>query len=167
MSELHTDRLTLREAATDDIDALHRLWAEPGVRRYLWDDRIIPRATAAEVVEHSIEDWEARRYGIWIVRTADERLIGFCGFRLAEWREAPELLFGLSKHAWGHGYASEAASAALSYIFDSLRLPEVVAATDVGNRASVRLLDRLMRFERRGKLNGLDTLFHTAIRHVA
>ena len=49
----------------------------------------------------------------------------------------------------------------LAYAFDVLACPHVVAATDVPNTASARTLERLgMQFERRGALNGLDTLFY-------
>ena len=49
----------------------------------------------------------------------------------------------------------------LSYAFDVLACSQVVAATDVPNAASARTLARLgMQFERRGTLNGLDTLFY-------
>ena len=76
---------------------------------------------AAEVVTCSDTEWRRHGYGIWTIRPdADSPLIGFCGFRAAEWRDAPELLFGLTCSAWGHGYASEAASAALRYAFDTL-----------------------------------------------
>jgi hypothetical protein len=39
----------------NDIDTLHPMWINPDVRHYLWDDAIIDRAFAAEVVESSIE----------------------------------------------------------------------------------------------------------------
>ncbi len=119
---------------------------------------------AAEVVTCSDTEWRRHGYGIWTIHPdADSPLIGFCGFRAAEWRDAPESLFGLTCSAWGHGYASEAVSAALRYAFDTLRSPEIVAATDGANCASIRLLDQLMSFERRGTFHGLDTLFYRAM----
>ena len=162
MNERHTDRLVLRPCADGDVEPLHRLWTEPDVRRFLWDDEEIPLEQAAAVVRQSHQDWRGRGYGLWTVRTADEGgLIGFCGFRPAEWRDAPELLFGLSRRTWGQGYATEAASAALDHLSGTLDLAEVVAATDVGNTASVRVLERLgMQLKRRGTLHGLDTLFY-------
>lgn len=162
---IRTKRLTLRPAGPSDVEALHALWTEPDVRRYLWDDLVIPRSRATEAVERSTSDWEARHYGIWAVHpAAGEPLIGFCGCRLAEWRDAPELLFGFTRRVWGQGYATEAARAALGYIFGPLRLAEVVAATDEVNSASRKLLDQLMTFERRGELEGLDTCFYDARR---
>ena len=159
--EIQTPRLRLRPAGEPDIEPLHRLWTEPEVRRFLWDDEVIPLDRARSVVLDSIEHWSSRRFGLWtLAPSADAPLVGFCGFRPAEWADAPELLFGLSATHWGRGLALEAARAAATYAFDTLGVTLVVAATDPPNTASVRVLERLgMRFERQGQLQGLETLF--------
>ncbi len=54
------------------------------------------------------------------------------------------------------------AETAAAYVFDTLHAPQIVAATDPPNTASVTVLERLgMRFERQGQLQGLDALFFT------
>jgi len=164
--ELHTARLHLRPYRLADIDALHRLWIDPAVRKYLWDDRIIPRETAAEVVAASLADWSIHGYGQWTVHVPEgHELIGFCGFRAAEETQTPELLYGLAPAYWGQGLATEAAYAVLCYGFERLGFARVWAATDPPNLASVRVMDRLgMQFDRRGTLNGLDTVFYSLSR---
>jgi ribosomal-protein-alanine N-acetyltransferase len=157
---LTSRRLTLHPLAPEHLDAMHALWTDPGVRRYLWDNLVISRERAAEVIAGSQADFAAHRYGLWsVVENTSGRIIGFCGLRSGDEEGVPELLYGLLPRYWGHGFATEAAQAVLSYAF-ALGYPEVVAATDVPNDASARVLERLgMRFTRRGKLNGLDTLF--------
>ena len=72
----------MRPFATGDIDELYRLWIDPGVRKFLWDDQIIPRETAVAVVESSIDSFETHGFGIWTICFKDDpRLIGFCGLR--------------------------------------------------------------------------------------
>ncbi|HKQ78375.1 MAG TPA: GNAT family N-acetyltransferase [Blastocatellia bacterium] len=79
---IETARLVMRPFATGDIDELYRLWIDPGVRKFLWDDQIIPRETAVAVVESSIDSFETHGFGIWTICFKDDpRLIGFCGLR--------------------------------------------------------------------------------------
>ena len=148
----------------DDIDAMHALWTDPTVRKFLWDGTVIPRERVAEVVEASEADFAARQYGLWaVIDNESSDIAGFCGLRASEhsWSTScPELLYGLWPRFCGKGLATEAARAVLSYAF-ALGHREVVAATDVPNTASVRVLERLgMTLERRAPLNGLDTLFY-------
>jgi RimJ/RimL family protein N-acetyltransferase len=156
---LKSRRTTLEPLTPNHIDIMHELWTDQGVRKYLWDGLVITRERAAQVVAASQADFAAHRYGLFaIVENTSGRIIGFCGLRSGE-MGAPELLFGLFPRYWGKGLATEAANAVLSYAF-ALGHPEVMAATDVPNDASARVLERLgMKLERRGKLNGLDTLF--------
>lgn len=156
-----TERLTLRPATDADVDTLHRIWTDPGVRRYLWDDKVIEREVAAEVVAASIADWRERGYGLWVVEDRDGNApIGFVGFRSSEEDPRPELLFGFLPTHWHRGIATEAAKAALAFAFDTLDCEEVWGATDPPNEASVRVMERAgMTFERRATLNGLDTVF--------
>ena len=157
---LRTARLRLVPVTADDVDVLHGIWTDPDVRRFLWDDEVIDRETAAEVVEANLRDWEERGYGLWLVHV-DEEPAGFVGFRSAE--EGPELLFGFLARYWHRGYATEAAQEALRYLFESYDF--AWGATDPPNEASVRVMERLgMTFDRRGTLNGLDTVFYRIAR---
>jgi len=164
--ELHTARLFLRPYQQTDIDTLHRLWTDPGVRRYLWDDQIIPPQLAAEVVENSLREWATHGLGQWVICLPEnDEVMGFCGFRGSEADTPPELLYGLSPTRWGQGLATEAARTVLTYAFNLLGVAQVWAATDPPNVASIRVMERLgMQFDRRGPLNGLDTVFYTLSR---
>ncbi len=57
------------------------------------------------------------------------------GARGASWRLVPD--------AWGKGYATEGAQAAINFAFEQLQRREVVAITAVKNRRSQRVMERL------------------------
>jgi hypothetical protein len=44
---LHTERTEMRPLGMDDLGAVHALWTDPGVRKYLWDDVVIDRERTA------------------------------------------------------------------------------------------------------------------------
>ena len=80
---LVTPRLSLRPATEADIDALHRLWTDPEVRRFLWDGEIITRETAAEVIGDLIACFDSLGFGLWVAATfeAPRQTIGFAYLR--------------------------------------------------------------------------------------
>lgn len=159
---LETPRLTLRPLSLADVDALHALWTNAEVRRYLWDDLVISRERAEDTVRASLACAEQHGIGLWVVLLRDAQPpAGFCGFVFRDNAAAPELLYGLAPKHWGRGLATEAARAAVAWLYQQRRWSRVTAATDPPNVASVRVLERLgMRFTHRGPLNGVETLFY-------
>jgi RimJ/RimL family protein N-acetyltransferase len=151
----------LRPLGAADLEAAHALWTDPDVRRYLWDNVVIPPERAAEALATSERNFQERGFGLWgITTTEGGPLVGFCGGQVAAGGEA-ELLYGLLAPWWGQGVATECAGAVLDHLFGPLGLTEAVALTDVPNVASVRVMERLgMTFDRRGDYHGLDTLFY-------
>jgi len=140
---IETNRLVLQPWQPEDIDALHELWIDPAVRRYLWDDVIISRARAVAAVHESIACSEERGLVQWAIRLKSvSALIGFCGYRPTEDADV-ELLYGLAPACWHQGLATEAARAVVRYGVEMLGLVRILATTDAPNTRSVRVLERL------------------------
>jgi ribosomal-protein-alanine N-acetyltransferase len=164
---LNTPRMRLRPISPEDVDALHALWTDPDVRRYLWDDRIIPRETVEEIVAQSLATFESEGYGFFALELQDQAgdLIGFCGHRRADVEGQIELLYGIHPTYWGEGLVAEAAHEVLRFGFESCDFDQVIAATDTPNQQSVRVLQKLgMTFECRREFHGLDTVFYSMTR---
>ncbi|MCI0488567.1 MAG: GNAT family N-acetyltransferase [Blastocatellia bacterium] len=126
--EIETSRLRLRPCREDDIDDLHRLWIDPQVRKYLWDDTVITREQAAEVVSASLESFERHGFGQWVVFLKEEiSLIGFCGFRLFDDPPEVEILYGIAPEYWGEGLATEAAKAMIRCGFEEHSFERIFA----------------------------------------
>jgi len=159
---LQTVRLCLEPLGIEHLEAVHWLWCEAGVRRYLWDDRIIDQSQAAGPLKESERDFSDHGFGLWgLYRPASAVLVGFCGLRLADLFPEPELLFGLGEVYWGQGLATEAAQRVLCHAFEGLGHDVIGAATDAANLRSSRVMECLgMRFVQRADHDGLDTLFY-------
>ena len=161
----------MRPFAMDDVDELHNLWVDPGVRKFLWDDQVIPRETAVAVVESSIDSFVNHSFGFWtICFNNDPALIGFGGLRhfTADGAEASEIeiLYGVSPGHWGKGVATEAAGAVLRYGFEERELAHIYAGADPPNVASFRVIEKLgMKFSRKMVVNGLDVIYYAICRY--
>lgn len=141
LPRIRTRRLSLRPFAVSDVDALHALWTDPLVRRWLWDDEVIPRERAAEVVAASVAGGRDGA-GAWCVSVVGEPgLAGFCA--LMPLGDELELLYGLAPHCWGRGLAVEAARAVLSWVFATSPRARVWAGADAPNTRSLAVMERL------------------------
>lgn len=158
---LASRRLRLQPLGEQDVDRVHAMWTDPQVRRHLWDDVVISRDQASDVLSATATHFHERRYGLWGVYDATAgALAGFAGCR--PWPTgAPELVYGLLPAWWGRGLATEACHAVLAHVFETLGHPLVFAATDPPNVASVRVMERLgMALDQRTEMQGLDTLVY-------
>lgn len=153
--DLRTERLTLRPSRLADLEALHELWTDPEVRRFLFDDRRICRDEAREILERSETTFQEAGFGVWLAYRAEcEAPTGFAGL-LAPDSAAPHLVVGIRPACWGQGLATEAARAVLDHAFAALGLPEVAADVDEPNLRSIRVLEKLgMTLQGRAVVNG-------------
>lgn len=87
-------------------------------------------------------------WGLWALELRDTGdFIGFTGLATprfeAHFTPAVEVGWRLTRTSWGHGYATEAARAAVAYGFNELGLDEIVSFTTVHHRASRAVMERL------------------------
>jgi RimJ/RimL family protein N-acetyltransferase len=144
--EIETDRLQLRGWRPADREPFARLNADPRVTEFFPAplDRVVSDALVDRIVEH----WSRDGYGLWAVeRRSDGSFLGFVGLASPGW-EAPftpcvEVGWRLDPAAWGHGYATEAAEAALRFGFERLDLNKIVSFTVPANVRSRAVMERL------------------------
>lgn len=159
---LATPRLSLRPLALQDLERIHEIWTNPGVRKFLWDDEIIARELAASVISRSAALFEKHGWGLWAVLPRGQNtIVGFGGY----WHffEPPELqlLFGLAPEYWNQGFATEMARALLRYGFEICKMDRITGCADAPNLASLRVMEKAgMKFEKRAVINGRDTMYY-------
>lgn len=107
---LQTERLVLRPVSADDLTAMHRVFNDPAVRRYLFDDQAVSVETTRSVLKASTRDFSERGVGLFGLRLrgADGELVGLCGLRWEEGLGEMEIMYCLLPEWWGRGLATEA-----------------------------------------------------------
>ena len=143
---IRTERLVLRGWRDEDRAAFAALNADPEVMEHFV--RVLDRATSDAEAEVMATNLEHDGWGHWVVTlNDDDRFLGFTGLDVvdfpASWTPATEIGWRFARHAWGHGYATEAARAVLDHAFRQLELDEVVSFTASTNVRSQRVMQRL------------------------
>ena len=144
---LQSDRLLLRSFQESDSEAFAAYRSDPEVARYQgWNVPYSLEKAAAFIAE--MKNRTPGVPGEWlqiaIERKQQAGLIGDCVFRVqAHDDRQAEIGFTLSRAHQGQGYAAEAVTCLLDYLFAKLNLHRVTAICDVENHASARLLERI------------------------
>ena len=146
MFEPRTERLWLRQWRDEDWAPFAALNADPEVMRY-FPSTVDERESNAFAYRQAAL-LEVRGWGLWAVEVVETgRFVGFVGLNQPTWPAAftpcTEVGWRLARSAWGKGYATEGARAALAVAFGSLGLDQVVSFTTVANTRSRAVMERL------------------------
>lgn len=145
-----TARLVLRPVAPDDaaeVAASCRDWES--VRYTTRIPHPYPDGEAARYIAEARREWDAGRFFLFAARrpAPDGDYIGQVGLAPDPSEEEAELSYLVARPAWGEGYGTEMARAALRFGFERLGMAAIFATVVPENIASDRLLRRLgMRF---------------------
>jgi len=144
---LDTQRLLLRSFRESDLDSFLAYRNDPQVFRYQGWDTPYTRQAGIEFITGMI-DCVPGTPGKWlqlaIERKDNGEMIGDIAFHVTKSNQRTAYLgYSLARHAWGFGYAREAARKTLDYLFRVMDMHRVVADCDVGNTQSIRLLENL------------------------
>jgi RimJ/RimL family protein N-acetyltransferase len=145
VTTIRTDRLILRAWRDDDLEPWAAMNADPAVREF-WPD-LLTGERAAEQLREFDGNLRRRGWGWWAVEVAATgQFVGMAGLDPID-DDAPfdgiETGWRLARDAWGHGYATEAARAAVDHGFDALGLSEIYAIAVAGNERSFAVMRRL------------------------
>jgi len=144
--EIYTDRLRLRQWRESDREPFAAMNTDPAVMEFF------PALQTRAASDASIDAWRAqfadRGWSNWAVELLQTgEFIGFVGLsvprRILPFSPCVEVGWRLALRHWGHGFATEAARAALRMGFERLHLPEVVSFTAVGNLRSRAVMERI------------------------
>ncbi len=161
MTVLETERLLFRDHQSEDLEPFCMLEADPEVRRFV-GGKPRTREAAARKFRRGLLKSGASRLRLWAtILKEDGCYIGHCGiyphFRPGRPPVPNEGAFGftLARQYWNRGLGTEAARAFVEFGFNELRLRRIVASVEVGNAASVHILEKLRfklwRLERAGQ----------------
>jgi RimJ/RimL family protein N-acetyltransferase len=143
---LTTERLRLRTLTLADTDRLLEVLGDPVAMAHY------PAPNSRHDVERWItsatDSYEANGFGLWgIERRSDGAFLGDCGpvLQPVAGELVPEIGYHLVRREWGRGYATEAAAAALVWVFRETAYERVCSIVSPANAPSRRVAARIHR----------------------
>jgi RimJ/RimL family protein N-acetyltransferase len=166
MLPMVTTRLAIRPLRETDFDALHAVYSDAEVVRYI-PGGVRDEKGSRQRLEELIAHHEQHGVSKWAVTLASTgHVIGDCGLQFLPGTTDLELGFHLARPYWGRGYATEAASACLQWALVERR-ERIVAIVDPAHAASQRILSKIgMRPVGPGRFLDRSWLVYEAVRSI-
>ncbi|HQH63546.1 MAG TPA: GNAT family N-acetyltransferase [Clostridiales bacterium] len=138
---LRTQRLVLRRFRAGDAGAMFDNWAsDPKVTQYLtWDAHVSPEQSRA-VLASWIGMYEHRDYYHWAIEYKGQAIGSIGVVELSDKDERAVAGYCLGYDYWGKGLMTEALSAVVAYMFETVGLNRLYAYHDIENPASGRVM---------------------------
>jgi RimJ/RimL family protein N-acetyltransferase len=144
MPEIRTERLLLRLPRANDLDPLIEIHEHPDVVRFLSGNPASGRPGAWRTLAMFVGHWTLRGYGPWVVEeSATGAVIGRVGLWNPEGWPGIEIGWVIHHARWGHGFATEAARAALGWAWDHVDTDHIISIIEPGNVRSIRVAEKI------------------------
>ena len=142
---IETERVLLRKFTLDDVDDAWEMNRDPEVRKYLLGEGEPTRDQVRKLIEqNTLGDYEKYGYGrLAVIHKADNRFIGFTGLKYMPDLDEVDVGYRLCRDYWNQGLATEATRPTIEYGFRELNLDRIIAMALPGNKASIRVMQKL------------------------
>jgi len=143
---VRTERLLMRRWREADREPFAALNGDP--RTMVYFPATLDRAESDALVDRIEQRFEEQGFGLWALEISETgQFIGFTGLNPMP-PDVPgaggmEIGWRMARQAWHHGYATEAARAAVGVAFEGAGLPELWSMTAVLNEPSQAVMRRL------------------------
>lgn len=145
LTEIKTERLLLRRLREEDRENIVALQADPETNKFNVEPHTVEGAR--KLYDAWMKQWDEHGFGYLRVSVSDDpdEIVGFGGVRYHEWNgeRVLNLAYRFWPFAWGKGYATEMAAAAVEWAERELPDVPVVANIMESNEPSIRVAERL------------------------
>ncbi len=144
MNMIDTERLILRPTLQDDLQLYRALFQDPDIVKYLPGGEPYSSDYIANYVTEKLAHWE-KGFGTFtvVLKENANTLVGYAGVEQLPDSHYHDIRYGFLPKFQGFGFATEAARAAIEFVFDKGFVQEVFGVAVVDNLPSIRILQKL------------------------
>lgn len=139
---LTTERLTLRQLSVDDKQDIFTLRTDPEINKYLDRQPCKTTEDALNFINKVNDNIEKNIALYWAITLTDPKTFAgtICLFDFSTEKNSCEFGYELLTKFQGQGIMKEAVQAVIDYVFQTLRLKNILAFTHCDNLNSTKLL---------------------------
>ena len=132
---LETERLVLRPTSSEDFEGWAAFMGDAQAAHHIGGQQ--PRAVAWRGFLSMAGAWQIQGFAMFsVIEKSSSRWVGRLGPWMPEGWPGTEVGWGIVREAWGNGYATEGAAAAVDWAFEHLGWTEVIHTIAPDNLAS-------------------------------
>jgi len=146
---IETERLIIRPLNMGDDKGMFAMDSDPLVHKFVGNKPVEKIEQSRDTIAFVMQQYEDFGIGRWAV--AEKATNDFMGWVGHKYMKGPvnghsdydDFGYRLARRFWGKGYATESGKAALDYGISNLGMKDIYAMTDINNKASRHVLEKL------------------------
>lgn len=135
-----TKDIHLRAIEKTDLDFLHKLYNNPSIMNFWFEEAYYSKAKMEENFERQAEADRSRGF---ILQKGDEKLGFVALFHIEPIHRKSEFAIMMDPEQQGKGYAKAATKLAMDYAFLTLNLHKLYLIVDVDNEKAVHIYEKM------------------------
>lgn len=143
MIALKTRRLVLRRVEVEDAETIYEfLGCDAEMTKYTgWNPYTSLAATIRKIEQDNQNSDSEPPYG-WVIQAKTEMVGTIGAYDYEPQTNSIEIGYSIFRNAWGQGYATEALSEVIRYLFEEKSIDKICAWCHRGNIASQKVLEK-------------------------
>lgn len=136
--------MILRELTPEDLSGLMGIFSDPIAMRYYPSTKT--EEEVRELVQRHMSNYKVYGFSLWAaILKENNQFAGLAGLipQDVEGKREVEIGYLFLRKYWGMGLATEGAIACKNYGFNKLGLHKLISLIDPGNKASIRVAEKV------------------------
>ncbi|WP_404468927.1 GNAT family N-acetyltransferase [Sutcliffiella horikoshii] len=142
ITTVETERLSIRELESDDLQAIYNIRSNKDIFKYvIWGP--INFENTKKMLDRQIDFQNEQERKVYVFAvTSSNNIVGECFLVITDHNETAEIGYYFGPEYWGNGYAVETVNALLEFGFTDLGLHRIFAKCDFENIGSINVLSK-------------------------